>query len=185
MGDYRIVELAKVITSKEELIQIMQEVFDLLNPDDWWSLGTTLINLGPDISKNARLVFGHLGYHSNFYRFQPENYEIEIRCENLHGVFEIFSSKIPERIDITEGGFIQVHQLTKQFFPWGYRLVKLEAKTGHDHYALPYTKLDMGLPDFGWHHPTISLISNVPGEEDYSFVAKPILDLLRSRGYRV
>lgn len=171
MGDFKIVELAKITTNEEELIQIMQEVFDLLNPDDWKFLETILINKKPEATENVWLAF--------------REFDTEMKFENLHGVFEVFCGKIPKRIDMRQGEFAKVYQITKLFFPWGYYLVSLKARCGHDHYALPFTELNMGLPEFGWHSPTISLRSNIPGPTDYSFVAEPIINLLRNRGFNI
>jgi len=186
MGDYKIVELAKIITSEEKLIRLIQEVFDLLNPDDWWFLETTLRNTGSNISKETWLVFSHFGSYYSPRRFQQDKYDIEIRFENLHGVLEVFCGKLPEIINIREGDFTQVYQITQQFFAWGYQLVKVKAQTGFDHYSLPSTELEIGLPKFAcFHWPTIHLKSNVSGKTDYSLVAEPILNLLRSHGYKV
>lgn len=175
MVTYNMVELAKIETTKEELLAILKDVFDLLNPDDWGHIEATLINDGPNASENSYLDF--------------RDTEKIIRLNNPHGVFEIFSGKLPKTIYFSENKllppknqFSKTYQLIKQFFPWGYHLVALKAISGYDHYALTSTELDISL--IGWHRPTISIRSNLK-ENDNPFGVEKILDYLTAHGYKV
>src|SRR4030042_2441460 len=177
-------ELAKIVISDERMHEILPKVFDLLNPDDWHYLETVLQYTGQNIA-DISLCFNHQGAYSVPHRFEPSRFSISLNCKDPSQVFEIFSGKLPEKVYIREGGFLQVCELTNQFLDLGYELVCLKARSGSDYHMLPGIELKMGLPNFGFHHPTISIVSRAFDGEDFSPAAKKTLDLLRSCGYRV
>ena len=167
--------------TEDQLDRLLPEIFDLLNPDDWWYLETELKCTKANVSKGTRLCFSNHGFSR---RHEDLHFRISLSFEDFHGVFEIFAGNLPEEIIICEGNFRQVYNFTRSFFSWGYKLVYLKARTGWGDCGLPETSLKMSFPkETCFYYPALQILMRKAGSDDYSFIAGTIIDYLKMAGY--